>query len=115
VRIKRWIRVLAVLAVLAVGLGLTAAGALYWLVAPRLPNVQELRHIQLAVPLSVYSRDGKLIAQFGETRRYPVKIAQVPVPVRQGRFQNSRPSLIRASNHNGPISAAITSCSACAR
>ena len=40
VRIKRWIRVLAVLAVLAVGLGLAAAGALYWLVAPRLPDRQ---------------------------------------------------------------------------
>jgi penicillin-binding protein 1A len=82
-RIKRWLRVLAVLAVLGLGLGVTAAVGLYWLVAPRLPDVQELRHIELQVPLSVYSRDGKLIAQFGETRRYPVKIAQVPVPVRQ--------------------------------
>ena len=82
-RIKRWLRVLAVLALLALGLGLAAAAGLYWLVAPRLPDVQELRHIELQVPLSVYSRDGKLIAQFGETRRYPVKIAQVPVPVRQ--------------------------------
>src|SRR5207342_1893443 len=82
-RIKRWIRVLAILALLALGLGLAAAAGLYWLVAPRLPDVQELRHIELHVPLSVYSRDGKLIAQFGETRRYPVKIAQVPVTVKQ--------------------------------
>ncbi len=82
-RIKRWLRILAVLAVLALGLLLAGAGALYWLVAPRLPDVQELRHIELQVPLSVFSRDGKLIAQFGETRRYPVKIAQVPLTVKQ--------------------------------
>jgi penicillin-binding protein 1A len=82
-RIKRWIRVLAVLALLALGLLLAAAGGLYWLVAPRLPDVQELRHIELQVPLSVFSRDGKLIAQFGETRRYPVTIAQVPLTAKQ--------------------------------
>ncbi|CAN5284273.1 penicillin-binding protein 1A [soil metagenome] len=81
-QIKRWMRRLAVLAAVGLGLGLLALGIVYWLVAPRLPDVQELRHVALQVPLSVYSRDGKLIAQFGETRRYPVKIAAVPVQVR---------------------------------
>ena len=82
-RMTRWLRRLALLAVLGLGLGVLALGILYWLVSPRLPNVQELRNVALQVPLTVYSSDGLLIAQFGETRRYPVKIAKVPLPVKQ--------------------------------
>ena len=37
-----------------------------------------LRDVRLQVPLRVYSADNKLIATFGETRRIPVKIDQVP-------------------------------------
>ena len=82
-RMTRWLRRLALLAALGLGLGVLALGILYWLVSPRLPNVQELRNVALQVPLTVYSSDGLLIAQFGETRRYPVKIAKVPLPVKQ--------------------------------
>lgn len=64
-------------------LGLVALGILYWLIAPRLPDVQELRNVQLQVPLSIYSRDGKLVALIGETRRFPVDIEDVPLHVRQ--------------------------------
>lgn len=81
--ITRWLRRLALFGVLIFALGTLAVGGLYWLIAPRLPDVRELRHIALQEPLSVYTRDGKLIAQFGETRRYPVKIAQIPLPVKQ--------------------------------
>ena len=81
-RFTRWLRRLALFAALALGLGVLALGILYWLIAPRLPDVQELRHVALQVPLSVYSSDGKLIAQFGETRRYPVKVANIPKPVK---------------------------------
>jgi penicillin-binding protein 1A len=82
-RITRWLRRLALFAALALGLGILALGVLYWLVAPRLPDVQELRHVALQVPLYVYSSDGKLIALFGETRRYPVKVEQIPPHVKQ--------------------------------
>lgn len=81
--IRRWLRRLMYLAVLFLALGAVAIGVVYWLVAPRLPDVQELRHVAMQVPLSVYSRDEKLIAQFGETRRYPVKIQQIPTHVKQ--------------------------------
>ena len=47
-------------------LGVIALGILYWLIAPRLPDVQELRNVQLQVPLSIYSRDGKLMALIGD-------------------------------------------------
>jgi penicillin-binding protein 1A len=80
-RITRWLRRLALFAALALGLGVLALGILYWLVSPRLPDVQELRHVALQVPLYVYSSDGKLIALFGETRRYPVKVDKIPLHV----------------------------------
>ncbi|WP_183961847.1 penicillin-binding protein 1A [Chiayiivirga flava] len=82
-RIRRLLRLAVVLCVLAFVLAAGALGVLYWLVAPSLPSVQSLRDVQFQLPLSVYAADGKLIAQFGETRRTPVDIEDVPLPVKQ--------------------------------
>ena len=82
-RFKRLLRrALILFAGLAV-LGLATLGILYWLIAPRLPDVQELRNVQLQVPLSIYTRDGRLISVIGETRRFPVDIENVPEQVKQ--------------------------------
>ena len=75
-------RALIALAGLAV-LGLVALGILYWLIAPRLPDVQELRHVQLQEPLRIYTRDGRLMALIGEYRRFPIEIEDVPTQVKQ--------------------------------
>jgi penicillin-binding protein 1A len=64
-------------------LGLVAAGTLYYMVSSRLPDVATLRHVELQEPMYVYARDGRLMAIYGETRRYPVHIAEVPQRVRQ--------------------------------
>jgi penicillin-binding protein 1A len=64
-------------------LGLLALGTLYFLISSKLPDVQSLRHVELQEPMYVYSRDGRLMALFGETRRYPVDIAQVPLRQKQ--------------------------------
>ena len=79
----RWLRLFLLSGFILFILGVLALLGLYALVAPRLPDVQELRTIAMQEPLSVYSRDGKLIALFGETRRYPVKIEAVPERVKQ--------------------------------
>lgn len=50
----------------------------YYYVAPSLPSADELRDVKLKVPLRVYSRDGRLIAQFGEQRRTPVPYERIP-------------------------------------
>jgi penicillin-binding protein 1A len=76
--LRRWLRRAALALLLGVVAAVSALGVLYWLIEPTLPSVQSLREVRLQVPLSVYSADGKLIAQFGETRRYPVDIANVP-------------------------------------
>jgi len=64
-------------------LGLLALGTLYFLISSKLPDVQSLRHVELQEPMYVYARDGRLMALFGETRRYPVDIAQVPARMKQ--------------------------------
>ena len=55
-----------------------AGGALYLYFTPQLPAVEQLRNIQLQTPLRVFSSDRKLIAEFGEKRRTPLSIDEVP-------------------------------------
>lgn len=52
------------------------AGAAY--LESTLPSVETLKDMQLQVPLRVFSNDGKLIAEFGEARRTPIRLDQVP-------------------------------------
>ncbi len=63
-------------------LGVSAIAIVYWLVEPRLPTAAEIRDVRMQVPLRVFSRDGKLIAMFGETKRTPVDISEVPAVVK---------------------------------
>jgi penicillin-binding protein 1A len=74
-RLLRWVLLLAFSGLL---LAVIAVGVAYWLIAPRLPSVAVLKDYHMQVPLRVLSADGKLIASFGETRRIPVAIADVP-------------------------------------
>ena len=78
VRLLRWLRRLTYAGLVLIVLGVAALGVLYWLVVPHLPDVEGLRHVEMQLPLNVYSREGRLIAQFGEVRRYPINIRDVP-------------------------------------
>ncbi|MBS0285886.1 MAG: penicillin-binding protein 1A [Proteobacteria bacterium] len=44
----------------------------------QLPTVNILEEIQLQVPLKIYTADGKLIGEYGEKRRTPISIKDVP-------------------------------------
>ncbi|MGG5287845.1 penicillin-binding protein 1A [Pseudomonas shirazensis] len=68
-----WWSFVAVICALVLGL----SGAFLYL-SPSLPSVDSLRSIQLQIPLRVYSSDGKLIAEFGEMRRSPIRFAEIP-------------------------------------
>ncbi|WP_213875604.1 penicillin-binding protein 1A [Pseudomonas sp. dw_358] len=59
------------------GLVLVVSGAFLYL-SPSLPSVDALKSVELQIPLRVYSSDNKLIAEFGEMRRSPIKFADVP-------------------------------------
>ncbi len=82
-KVRRLLRLALVVGLIGLAFGLVTIGALYWLIAPRLPDVQVLRNTELQVPLTVYSREGSLIAQFGETRRYPARIDEIPEQIKQ--------------------------------
>ncbi|MGQ7846796.1 penicillin-binding protein 1A [Granulosicoccus sp. 3-233] len=53
-------------------------GYLYYTIAPTLPDVQQLREVQLQLPLRIFTAEGDLIAEYGEKRREPVMISEVP-------------------------------------
>src|SRR5690348_16256287 len=59
-------------------LGVIAGGIAWWLLEPRVPSVASLKDVQMQVPLRILSSDGQLIAEYGEMRRNPVQIANVP-------------------------------------
>ena len=79
-------------------LGAIGLGILYYVVSSKIPDIQSLRNVELQEPLYVYASDGRLIGLFGETRRYPVDIKNVPEAVQQA-FIAAEDSDFR--NHKG--------------
>ncbi len=53
----------------------------YLYYTPQLPAIEELQKIQLKLPIRIYSREDKLIAEFGQYRRRLVKINAIPPTV----------------------------------
>lgn len=51
---------------------------MYLYLSPQLPDVETLKEVRLQTPLRIYSADGKLMGEFGEKRRIPVKYADIP-------------------------------------
>jgi penicillin-binding protein 1A len=80
-RYAKWLILLAGLG-LGLGLAITAAviGAYYY-VTPGLPPAETIREIPLQIPLRIFSRDGRLIAEFGERRRILVTFEELPAQV----------------------------------
>ena len=77
-RLKRALKILAGLAVVGALSGALGITGLYLYVRPDLPDVDILRDVHLQVPMRVFSRDGRLMAQFGEVRRIPVEYGEIP-------------------------------------
>ncbi len=71
----KWLAISGICAGLLVAIGV---GYLYYKIAPELPDVEQLREVQLQIPLRIYTADGDLIAEYGEKRREPVQISEVP-------------------------------------
>ena len=80
---KRWVVYLSSLIGGLVVVG-GVLGVLVWaLISARLPSLDVLTDYQPKLPLRVVSEDGVTLAEFGEERRSLVKLAEVPVHVRQ--------------------------------
>ncbi len=54
-----------------------------WWALPQLPSTARLQDVRFQTPLRIYTRDGSLIAEFGEKRRTPVAIGKVPLRLKQ--------------------------------
>lgn len=69
---------------IAITLGTGAAGALmvitgvFLYLDPQIPSAASYRDLRLQTPLRVYADDGSFIAEYGERRRIPLPIDQVP-------------------------------------
>lgn len=74
----KFIKRLLIFSLICIVLGATTVFGFYLYVKPELPDVATLKDVKLQTPMQVYSQDGKLIAQFGEKRRIPLKIDQMP-------------------------------------
>lgn len=59
-------------------LGIVVVSLLYLYLQSQLPNVDSLKTVRLQVPLKIYTADGKLIQEYGEKRRIPVKYEDIP-------------------------------------
>lgn len=55
-----------------------AVGGVIAVVLPQLPSMDALRDVRLQIPLRVYTSDRQLLAEFGEKRRSPVALSDVP-------------------------------------
>jgi len=59
-------------------LGVISLFVLYLVITPKLPSVDTLKDVRLQVPLRVYTKQGDLIAEFGEVKRQPLQYEEFP-------------------------------------
>lgn len=76
--LMRTSRVFAWIILTGLSVAVIMSASLYLYLRPSLPPVEQLLDVKLQTPLRVYSNDNKLIAEFGEKRRTPVTIEQIP-------------------------------------
>lgn len=74
-QIIKWLSVVFLLLGIVI---VTTGYFLYRHLASDLPDIKSLHHVQYQIPLSIYSKDNLLIAQFGEKKRIPFTMSQVP-------------------------------------
>ncbi|OZB19924.1 MAG: peptidase [Marinobacter sp. 34-60-7] len=77
-QLLRTSRVLAWFILTGLSVAILVASSLYLYLRPNLPEVEQLLDVRFETPLRVYSKDNRLIAEFGEKRRAPITIEQIP-------------------------------------
>lgn len=81
--LKKLIIFLLVILLLGGIAGSVVLGAAYFRVTRDLPDFQRVDEYSPPAVSRVYANDGTLVAEFFKERRYPVKISDIPVQVRQ--------------------------------
>jgi penicillin-binding protein 1A len=83
---KLLLKLTAIVLILGMAGGLFGALAIYGAylyLSPGLPPVASLKDVHLQEPFRIYSRDGKLLGEFGEKRRIPLSISEIPLRIQQ--------------------------------
>lgn len=65
-------------AALLIFIGILALTGIYLSIRSSLPSVDSLRDLQWQTPMQIFSADGKLISQFGEKKRIPLTLEEMP-------------------------------------
>lgn len=74
----KFVKYFLILAVCCILLGAGSIFGLYKFIEPQLPDVATLKDVRLQIPMQVYSADNELIAQYGEKRRIPLQLQEIP-------------------------------------
>lgn len=79
----KWAKRLLWLSVLLSSIGIACVAAFYFHLEKGLPDVSKLRDTTWETPLRVYSADGELMSEFGDVKRIPLKLEQIPQKMQQ--------------------------------
>ncbi|MCG6939160.1 MAG: penicillin-binding protein 1A [Gammaproteobacteria bacterium] len=74
---------LFIIAIVMISLAAVITAGGYFYLNPKLPSIEGLSNVQLQVPLRIYSSDGVLMGEFGEKRRTPKKLEEIPLLMQQ--------------------------------
>jgi penicillin-binding protein 1A len=73
-----WVKKLLILSLIMILLGTVTIAGIYLYLKDDLPDVTTLQDVRLQTPMQVFTADGELISQFGEKRRIPLKLEEMP-------------------------------------
>ncbi|MDD2840969.1 MAG: PBP1A family penicillin-binding protein [Tolumonas sp.] len=79
----KWFKRLLWLLLLLLSVGIAAVAAFYFHLEKDLPDVSMLRDTTWETPLKVYSADGVLMSEFGDVKRIPLQLEQIPLRMQQ--------------------------------
>ena len=82
-RILNIIKLLLIFALVMTSLVAATVAGGYFYLNPKLPSIEGLSNVQLQVPLRIYSSDGALMGEFGEKRRTPKTLEEIPERMQQ--------------------------------
>lgn len=74
----KFVKYFLVFVVSCIFLGTASIFGMYKYIEPQLPDVATLKDVRLQTPMQVFSADGELIAQYGEKRRMPLELSEIP-------------------------------------
>lgn len=74
-RVKKFLLYTALLSMVLGGVAVTM---IYLYISPNLPSIDSLKDVRFQVPLRIYSKDGRLLGEYGEKRREPLQYEQFP-------------------------------------